>query len=126
MKPEIPMWLCVIAAINEPELVKEFDRLKGTNLSQIGSPIELLIDETTGRLEHDFNEFIEFVRECIYERVNQEKDEKPFAVHKILLDNGAMCELVDWEGILPGPDETLEEWIARSAGAGKKAESNAI
>jgi len=69
---EIPMALCVLAAINEPELVKEFDRLKGTNLSQNGTPIELMIDESTGRLEHDFNEFVEFVRDVIYERVNAE------------------------------------------------------
>ena len=67
---EIPLWLCVLAAINEPELVKEFDRLRGTNLSLAGKPIELLIDESTGRMEHDFEEFVEFVRDCIYERVN--------------------------------------------------------
>lgn len=67
--PKYPMWLCVIAAINEPELVREFDRLKGTNLSRCGSPLDLLIDESTGRLEHDFAEFVEFVRTAIYERV---------------------------------------------------------
>ena len=69
-RDEIPMWLCLIAAINEPEPVKEFDRLKGTNLSRRGSPLDLLIDESTGRLEHDFNEFVEFVRGDIYERIN--------------------------------------------------------
>ena len=69
MNERIPLWLCVVAAINEPELVKEFDRLKGTNLSQVGTPFELLIDAHTGPLEHDFNEFVEFVRDCIWERV---------------------------------------------------------
>lgn len=68
---EIPMWQCVIVAFNKPELVKEFDRLKGTNLSQVGHPLDLMIDESTGRLEHDFNEFVEFVRDVIYERVNR-------------------------------------------------------
>ena len=72
---ETPLWQCVIAAINEPELVKEFDRLKGTNLSQTGSPIEIMIDESTGRLKHDFNEFVEFVRDVIYERVNMRSEE---------------------------------------------------
>ena len=70
MRKEIPLWVCVLAAINEPELVKEFDRLRHTNLSQIGSPLDLLIDEQTGRLEADFNKFVEFVRDCIYERIN--------------------------------------------------------
>ena len=64
------MWVCVVAAINEPKMVKQFDRLKGTNLRQAGRPIELLIDEHTGRLEHDFEEFVEFVRDVIYERMN--------------------------------------------------------
>jgi len=73
-KTEIPMWQCVLAAIREPELVKEFDRLKGTNLSQGGNPLALMIDESTGRLEHDFNEFVEFVRDVIYKRVNGGQD----------------------------------------------------
>jgi len=73
MNERIPLWLCVLAAINERELVKEFDRLKGTNLSQAGRPIELLIDESTGRLEHDFSEFVEFVRDAIYERINADE-----------------------------------------------------
>lgn len=63
------MWLCLLESIKNKELVKEFDRLRGTNLSQIGSPIDLIIDKSTGRLEHDFNLFVEFVRECIYERL---------------------------------------------------------
>lgn len=71
---ETPMWLCMLAAINEPEMVKEFDRLRGTNLSQVGSPLDLMVDEQTGRLEGDFNKFVEFVRDCIYERVNQPKE----------------------------------------------------
>ena len=75
LKAQIPMWQCVLVAINTPELVKEFDRLKGTNLSQVGSELELAVDESTGRLEHDFNEFVEFVRDVIYERVKGEEGE---------------------------------------------------
>jgi len=74
-RSETPMWLCVLEAINQPELVKEFDRLKGTNLSQVGRPLELMIDERTGRLKHDFNEFVEFVRDVIYDRVNGPEQE---------------------------------------------------
>lgn len=68
MTTKIPMWRCVLVAINTPELVKGFDRLRGTNLSQVGSELELAIDESSGRLEHDFNEFVEFVRDVIYEK----------------------------------------------------------
>lgn len=70
---EIPMWYCVLEATNTPELVKEFDRLKGTNLSQVGHSLNLMIDESSGRLEHDFNEFVGFVRDVIYERLNREE-----------------------------------------------------
>jgi hypothetical protein len=43
------------------ELLREFDRLRGTNLSLKGAPIDLAMDRATGRLEHDAGLFFEFV-----------------------------------------------------------------
>jgi len=43
------------------ELIANFDRLRGTNLSLCGSPLELAIDKASGRLEHDLMLFLEFV-----------------------------------------------------------------
>ncbi len=51
------------------ELVKEFDRLNGTNLSLKGSGLDLEIDKASGRLEDDMKLFIEFVYEFVWLRL---------------------------------------------------------
>lgn len=60
---------CLKCAASNKELVTEFDRLTGHNLSRAGSGFELLIDDATGRTEVACKEFIEFVEECIYYRL---------------------------------------------------------
>ncbi len=62
---------CVREAANTPELVAEFDRLTGNNLSRRGSGLDLLIDDSTGRTETGFHEFLEFVYETIYARTKE-------------------------------------------------------
>jgi len=52
-----------------PELVAEFDRLAGTNLSFRGSALDLKIDEATGRLDDDLRKFIAFVWDCVWCRL---------------------------------------------------------
>lgn len=42
------------------ELVAEYDRLRGTNLSRRGSPLELAIDDASGRFESDARDFYEW------------------------------------------------------------------
>lgn len=51
------------------ELIAEFDRLKGYNLSMSGTPIELMIDKATGREQEAVESFIDFVYEDIYLRL---------------------------------------------------------
>ena len=51
------------------ELLEEFDRLRGTNLSLKGTALELQIDQSSGRWEHDAKLFAEFFRECVLERI---------------------------------------------------------
>lgn len=60
---------CFVAAANEPELVSEFDRLTGHNLSRDGSPLELAIDDASGRTDAAVSDFIKFVDDCIYQRL---------------------------------------------------------
>lgn len=64
-------WLsiCVRAAIASPELVAEFDRQHGTNLTMRGTGLDLQIDLACGRLEHDLQQFVAFVHETIATRV---------------------------------------------------------
>ena len=62
---------CLMECANNQELVKEFDRLRGTNLSLRGSPIEIEIDKSTGRLDHDLKLFVDFVWECVWRRLNE-------------------------------------------------------
>lgn len=66
--------LCIHCASNQ-ELVREFDRLNGTNLSEIGrrSPIAAMIDEATGRDADTMRKFMTFVYECVVCRLNPQK-----------------------------------------------------
>lgn len=73
MADKISMMECLAVASNIPELVKEFDRLTGHNLSRNGSPLDLAIDDATGRTEDGAKDFIHFVRECVFERIQKEK-----------------------------------------------------
>jgi hypothetical protein len=41
-------------------LVAEFDRLQGTNLSRQGTGLDLMIDDSSGRTDHDCKLFLEF------------------------------------------------------------------
>ena len=57
---------CLALCAQHPELLTEFDRLTGSNLSQRGSLLDLEIDRATGRMDADFERFVEFVREFIW------------------------------------------------------------
>jgi hypothetical protein len=48
-------------AVANKEMIAEFDRLKGHNLSRIGVPIALMIDDATGRTEQALDDFTDFV-----------------------------------------------------------------
>lgn len=51
------------------ELIQQFDRLNGTNLSRRGSPIERMVDDGSGRTEADLAAFVEFVVDCVISRL---------------------------------------------------------
>lgn len=53
------------------ELLANYDRLRGTNLSGRGSPIDRLIDEATGKLEAEALAFFDWCRE-LFERLGWE------------------------------------------------------
>lgn len=60
---------CLHASAGNAELVANYDRLRGTNLSLRGAPIDLEIDRASGRLEADLSGFVDFVYEVIYTRL---------------------------------------------------------
>lgn len=71
LDPELFRWMAEEAFATK-EMVREFDRLWGTNLIALRlSPIEVMVDEATGheaqKMEHDLNLFLEFVKKCIYD-----------------------------------------------------------
>ena len=45
------------------EIIEEFDRLRGTNLSLKGTALELEIDRSSGRLGKDIELWLEFCSE---------------------------------------------------------------
>lgn len=57
---------CLRAAVANRDLLREYDRLYGSNLSMRGSPVQLVVDQVTGRLDAEFREFAEFVERYIY------------------------------------------------------------
>ena len=59
--------------VRNKELVREFDRLNGANLSMMGSPIDLMVDEATGKQKDDLRKFVDFVYEFIWLRVELEE-----------------------------------------------------
>ena len=61
---------CVAMCATDMELVDLFDNLKGTNLMQRGTTIDVMADQASGRYDSDVRIFIDFVRECIWERVD--------------------------------------------------------
>lgn len=60
---------CVMECAGNSELVAEFDRLSGSNLSLKGAKIELMIDEATGRLNAELAMFVSFVYERVWTRI---------------------------------------------------------
>jgi hypothetical protein len=60
---------CVQACFQDRELVSCFDKLRGTNLSMRGTGLEVEIDFGSGRMNHDCELFVQFVRECVWERI---------------------------------------------------------
>lgn len=61
------------ACSSEPDLVAEFDRLRGTNLSRRGTGLDLMIDDATGRTDADCREWIEFCAD-LWERIPMVKE----------------------------------------------------
>lgn len=59
---------CVNVCAGTRELVREFDRLAGTHLSEIGrrAPIHAMIDEASGRDAAAFRKFVAFVAEFVW------------------------------------------------------------
>lgn len=60
---------CLYVALASRDLVAEFDRLTSANLSGRGAPIDILVDESSGRLDHEFKEFAWFVWNTVFLRV---------------------------------------------------------
>ncbi len=52
---------CLGLALHDKELIAQFDRLKGHNLSRVGTPLDLMIDDSTGRTEQAMDDFTDFV-----------------------------------------------------------------
>ena len=67
-------WECVSVCASQPSLVAEFDRLSGHHLSTIAgrSPLDMMIDEATGRDRAAIEQFLEFVWDCVWIRLPPE------------------------------------------------------
>lgn len=57
---------CLLHCAGSKELVEQFDRLTGSNLSMKGSPIELMVDRASGRTNAEIDAFVGFVHEFVW------------------------------------------------------------
>lgn len=57
---------CLRNCVSNTALVREYDRLRGTNLSFTGSQMDLAIDRACRRQEQEFEAFTAFVFEYIW------------------------------------------------------------
>lgn len=60
---------CLVVAISTQDFVAQFDRIHGSNLLRRGSPLDLAIDDSTGRYDADAAAFEAFVREYVWDRL---------------------------------------------------------
>jgi hypothetical protein len=60
---------CCRSVFANRELLAEFDRLTGSNLSLRGTAFELQIDFASGRFEPEMEKFVEFVKDCVWDRL---------------------------------------------------------
>lgn len=60
---------CVHQAAETSELVAQFDRLYGADLSHKRSPVEQMVDAASGKKDDDVSSFMSFVHDCVYMRV---------------------------------------------------------
>lgn len=61
---------CVMACLEEPELIANFERLYGVKIVERRSPIEQMVDKACGREPgtEGMAAFVEFVHECVWTR----------------------------------------------------------
>jgi hypothetical protein len=60
---------CVIECARNKDLVAEFDRLTGSNLSMKGTGLDVNIDIASGRYEMDVKKFVQFVKDTVWDRM---------------------------------------------------------
>lgn len=56
-------------ALGHRDLVAEFDRLTGSNLSLAGEPVQVAIDLASGRTDTDMRRFAAFVKDVVWDRL---------------------------------------------------------
>ena len=56
----------VFMCAGNKDLVREFDRLTGSNLSMNGTGLDLMIDRVTGRTAEGLEQFVAFVHEFVW------------------------------------------------------------
>jgi len=61
---------CVMLCAADVEFVAAFDRLTKSNLQGRGSPVDLAIDDATGRLPEDAKLFVAFVFDVVWSRLD--------------------------------------------------------
>ncbi len=57
---------CLMQCAATPEFVREFDRLNHSDLARRGIPINIMIDDATGKTDADIKKFVAFVAEFIW------------------------------------------------------------
>ena len=81
---------------NQPDFIKEYDRLNNTNISSKLSPIENMIDEVSGNRDKELKDFFSFVKTTVFEPII-EKELEPLvsALEEILMEESQKTNKID-------------------------------
>lgn len=63
---------CLLECAGNTELLKQFDRLHGSNLSNDAAPINTMIDKSTGLYDLHLADFANFVYDVVWRRLPDE------------------------------------------------------
>lgn len=62
----IPFFVCLKETLETQGIVENFNRLYGASLGQAKSPIEMMIDQATGKCDSDMTKFIDFCWDSVF------------------------------------------------------------
>lgn len=66
VRQDVPFFVCLKEVLETEGLVENFNRLYGASLGVHKQPIELMVDQATGKANDDMSKFIDFCWDTVF------------------------------------------------------------